>query len=97
MRPGAYTTCDNTQVSAEKVSMLPPWRSTLTERGDHSDRSKMLANIAARPGRIAAIAPRLCESMMTITTPAKTIVSMIGRAIGRPFAASGAPKKIKHS
>ena len=77
--------------------MLPPWRSTLTADGDHSDPSKMLANIAARPGRIAAIAPGLCESMTTITTTAKTIVSMIGRAIGRPFAASGAATKTRQS
>jgi hypothetical protein len=77
--------------------MLPPWRSTLTVTGDHSDASKMLAKIAARPGRIAAIALRLCKSMTTITTTAKTIVSMIGRATGRPFAASGAAKKTRHS
>jgi hypothetical protein len=57
----------------------------------------MLANIAPRPGRIATIAPRLCESMTTITTTAKSIVSMIGRATGRPFAASGAAKKTRHS
>jgi hypothetical protein len=64
---------------------------------DHSDPGKMLANTAASPDTIAAIAPRLCESITTITTTARTIVSMIGRAMGRPFAASGAARKIRQS
>jgi len=51
--------------------------------------------MAANPSNIAAIAPRLWDSMPTITTTASTIVSMIGLASGTPFAANGAPRKIR--
>ena len=69
--------------------MPPPRPRTLSVTGDNSGLKGKLAKVAARPSRIITMAPRLCESMTTMTTTANTSVSPTARAVGSPCAASG--------
>lgn len=75
-----------------KMRRLPPWLSTLGAIDDHSGPSEKLANLAASPSRIAAIAPRLYESRTTTTTTPTISVSPITHAAGSPFTPSGSQK-----
>jgi hypothetical protein len=50
-------------LTARKVRMLPPRRRTLATAGGHCDPSEKPAKMAASPSNIAAIAPRLWDSL----------------------------------
>jgi len=69
----------------------------VAETGDHSVLGKKLAAVAASPSKITIMAAQFCDSSTTITRTARTSVSATARATGRPFAASGAARKIAHS
>jgi hypothetical protein len=63
------------------------------EAADHSALGRKLAAIPASPSSIKTMAPHLRDSSTTITTTPRTSVSVTTRAIGSPFAASGAARK----
>src|SRR6516164_3243795 len=75
-----------TQVSAEKTRMLPPWRNTAIDIGDHPSLGRSLAAETVSPSRIKKIAPHFCDSSTTIARTARTSVSATARATGSPFA-----------
>jgi hypothetical protein len=56
-----------------------------------------LTRTAASPSRIKIVVRYLCDGITTITMTAGTSVSATARAIGNPFAASGAVRKIAQS
>ena len=67
------------------------------ETGDQSPLSGKLATVAASPSKINTMAPGLGDNITTIAKTAITRVSATARAIGSPFAASGAAMNIAHS
>ena len=77
--------------------MSPPRRSAMVETDDHSPASNKLAPMAANPNRITIMPPHLCDNSTTITKTVRTSVSATIRAMGSPFATSGAARKTAQS
>ena len=86
-----------TQVSAEKARISSARRSMVAETGDQSLLSGTLAPVAAGPSKIKIMARHFCDSITTIARTPRTSISATARAMGSPFAVSGAASKTRQS